>query len=99
MNRVNDIKAELRKKHGSSFSGVQYSLWAEMIVASTHESKEEPPPVPMFGANRPRRRSNCFEETLTNVAGKIATALSSSRNSPRIVRKIYTAVKRNGSSY
>ena len=83
--RVVEIKAELHKKHGSSFSGVQYSLWAEMIVAGTHESKDSPPPVPMFGANRPRGKSNRFEETLSDVAGKIATALSphsSSESSP-----------------
>lgn len=53
--RVNDIKAELRNIHTSSFSG---ALWAEMLVAGTHESKDVPPPVPMFGASRPRGRSN-----------------------------------------
>lgn len=74
--RVSDLKAEMREKHGSSYSGVQYSLWAEMIVAGTHESTDDPPRVPMFGSNRPRGRSNRLEETLTDVAGKIATALS-----------------------
>ena len=44
-----------------------------MIVAGTHESTSDPPRVPMFGSNRPRERSNRFEETLTDVAGKIAT--------------------------
>lgn len=83
--RVEEIKAELRKKHGSSYCGVQYSLWAEMVIAGTHESKDSPPPVPMFGANRSRGRPNRFEETLSDVAGKIATALSpppSSGSSP-----------------
>ena len=79
--RVDKIKAELRNKHGSSFSGVQYSLWVEMVVAGTHESKDSPPPVPMFGANRPRGRLNRFEEILSDVAGKIATALSPSSSS------------------
>lgn len=74
--RVNKLKAELRNKHGVTYSGVQYSLWAEMMVAGTHDSSEEPPPVPMFGANRPRGRSNRLGETLNDVADKIVTALS-----------------------
>lgn len=84
--RVKDLKARIREKHGPSYSGTQYSLWAEMIVAGSHESMEEPPHVPMFGSNRPRGRSNRFEETLCDAAGKIANALSpapsSNSNSP-----------------
>lgn len=57
--RVEEIKAGLWKKHGFSFTGVQYS---EMVVADTNESKDTLPPIPMFGANWPRYRSNHFEE-------------------------------------
>ena len=79
--RVEEIKNELRQKHGSSFSGVQYALWAEMVVAGTHESKDSPPPVPMFGSNRPRHRSNRFEETLAGIVNALSPP-SSSGSSP-----------------
>lgn len=39
---------------------------------------DEPPPVPMFGAHRPRGRTSTgnLADALTEVAGKIASALS-----------------------
>ena len=78
VSRVNEIKSQLRQKHGSRYSNVQYALWAEMMVGGTHESTDEPPPVPMFGANRPRGRPSSGNpaDALTEVAGKIASALS-----------------------
>ena len=81
--RVNDLKTQLREKHESQFSGVQYALWAETIVAGTHESLEEPPPVPMFGAQRPRghsRGSGNLTDALTVMADKLATALTQPNN-------------------
>ena len=81
--RVNDLKTQLREKHGPQFSGVQYALWAETIVAGTHESLEEPPPVPMFGAQRPRghsRGSDNLTDALTVMADKLATALTQPSN-------------------
>ena len=76
--RVNEIKTKLRLIHGSKFSNVQYALWAEMILGGTHESTDDPPPVPMFGAQRPRGRSSTgnLADALTDVADKIASALS-----------------------
>lgn len=78
VSRVNEIKSQLRQKHGSRYSNVQYALWAEMMVGGTHESTDEPPPVPMFGANRRRGRpsSGNLADALTEVASKIASALS-----------------------
>ena len=55
--RVQELKAELCDKHGSLYSGVQYALWAEMIVAGTHTSMEEIPVAPMFGGTRSRGRA------------------------------------------
>ncbi len=76
--RVNELKTQLRQNHGSKYSSVQYALWAEMIVGGTHECLDEPPPVPMFGAHRPRGRPSTgnLADSLTDVAGKIASALS-----------------------
>ncbi len=47
--RVNELKTQLRQNHSSKYSGLQYALWAKMIVGGTYESMEEPSPVPMFG--------------------------------------------------
>ena len=47
--RVQEIKGELDKKHGSKYNSCQYRLWAEMVFAGVHTDKEDPPQVPMFG--------------------------------------------------
>lgn len=61
---MNDLKVQLRKKHGSTYTAVQYTLWAEMLVGGDrHDSMDEPPAVPMFGAARPcgkTSRLNCY---------------------------------------
>ncbi len=46
--RVKGIKAELHEKHGSSYTPIQYTLWAEIIHVGTHKGTEEPPSAPMF---------------------------------------------------
>ena len=76
--RVRELKVQLRQKHGPKYRSVQDALWAEMIVGGTHENMEEPPPVPMFGAHRPRGRPSPgnLGDALTDVADKIASALS-----------------------
>ena len=73
--RVVELKKKLREKHGSD-SGIQFSVWAETIAAGNHESLDSPPPGILNFGSRPRGRSNHLEETLTNVVGKIASALS-----------------------
>ena len=56
-----------------------------MIVGGTHESLDEPPPVPMFGAQRPRGRPSTgnLADALTDVADKITNALSPPTSQPR----------------
>ena len=34
--KVQEIKDELEKKHGSQYNGCQYRLWAEMVFAGIH---------------------------------------------------------------
>ena len=83
--RVSELKTQLRQSHGSKYSGVQYALWAEMIVAGTHESIDESPPVPMFGAPRPRGRPSTgnLADALTDVADKIVSAFSPATSQTR----------------
>ncbi len=75
--RVNDFKVNLRTKHGSTYSGVQYAMRAEMLVGGGHESMDEPPPAPMFGSSRARGKlGSSMTDAFTVLAGSIANALS-----------------------
>ena len=75
--RVNDLKVKLRTKHGSFYSGVQYAMWAEMLVGGGHDSMDEPPPAPMFGMSRVRGKpGSSMSDAFTVLAGSIANALS-----------------------
>ena len=84
--RVSELKTQLRQKHGPAYSSVQYALWAEMIVGGTHDNSDEPPPVPMFNAQRHRGRpsSSNLAVALTDVADKIANALSPATTPSRV---------------
>ena len=42
--RVIELKKQLREKHGSVYSGIQFTIWAETIAAGNHESLDNPPP-------------------------------------------------------
>ena len=71
-----ELKKKLREKHGSDYSGIQFSIWAETIAAGNHDSLDNPPQGILNFGNHPRGRSSHLEETLMNVVGKIASALS-----------------------
>ena len=43
LERVDDTVDELRKKHGSKFSAIQYYVWAATISAGRHMDLEHPP--------------------------------------------------------
>lgn len=74
----NNIVSELRERHGTAYSAVQYRLWAEMKIAGTWSSLEEVPPYPMFGQKKHRGLSASGElnEALTGLAKSISVALS-----------------------
>jgi len=40
---VEEVKSELREKHGDSYTPLQYTLWAEMVCVGTHKSLDNPP--------------------------------------------------------
>ena len=74
--RVVELKKQLREKHGSTYSGIQFSVWAETIAAGNHDSLDNPPTGIMNFGSRPRGRSSNFEEALTNAVGKLASVIS-----------------------
>ncbi len=78
--RVEGIKAELREKQGSSYTPIQYTLWAEMIDVGTHKSTEEPPSAPMFmgrAAEAKKTSDNDMGVVFTEVAKSVISALKS----------------------
>lgn len=79
--RVKSLKARLQQQHGSDYSVVQYTLWAEMLAGETHDSFDSPPQVPMFGMKCVcgRCSTTCngdLNAALAGVADKIVSALS-----------------------
>ena len=73
---LEDIFLQLKEKHGSKYSGPQLRLWARMIVAKTHDDKDNPPNVPMITGFAQSQRSENFSDALSNAASAIAKALS-----------------------
>ena len=39
---VDDTVNELRSKHGTKFTSLQYRVWAETILSGSHESLDDP---------------------------------------------------------
>ena len=48
LDAVEEIVAELKKKHGSKYSAEQMSAWAHMIQLEKHASRDNPPDLPYF---------------------------------------------------
>ena len=40
---VIELKKQLREKHGSAYSDIQFTIWAETIAAGNHEGLDNPP--------------------------------------------------------
>ena len=62
--RVKELKVRLQQHHGSNYSAVQYTLWAEMLVGETHDSLDNPSEVPMFELSKHILITHC---TINNV--------------------------------
>ena len=75
--QVQKLKTKLEQRHGTKFNSCQYRLWAEMVFSGIHESMEEPPQVPMFGAQRKRAspRGGSPDGNLSNALTGVAAAI------------------------
>ena len=75
--RVEEFKTELRGKHGTAYTPLQYTLWAEMIAVGTHKGLDNPPQVPMFiGKERKQKSDNEMSRTFTQLAKSVVAVLS-----------------------
>lgn len=76
---MNDLKAQLRRKHGPAYAPVQYAMWAEMLVGGGHDSMDDPPPTSSnFGAARAQGEAGVsnMTEAFTALAGSLAEVIS-----------------------
>ena len=50
--RMTELIASLRERHGAKYSTLQYRLWAEMFINETHKTLDTAPPYPLFGEEK-----------------------------------------------
>lgn len=80
--QLEDTFQQLKKKHGSSYSGPQLRLWARMVVANTHDNLDHPPDVPLItGCVHRQPRKESISDVVTNAATVIAKAFSPAQSS------------------
>ena len=68
---VEEVKSELREKHGDSYTPLQYTLWVEMICVGTHESFDNTPQVQMFTGKRKQKPDNEMSTVFTELAKSV----------------------------
>lgn len=67
--RVDDIVDELRAKHKTVFTNLQYRVWAETVVGGRHESLNSPPKGSFFkkSAHSPERTVEKLPTAITPI--------------------------------
>ncbi len=81
---VEQIYQELKEKHDDKYEVRKLRLWARMICASIHSSKDDPPNIPAFHgcvAKKSRQQSASFSEAITGAAVAITKALNGTSTS------------------
>ena len=61
LERVDELVDELKAKHGTTFTNIQYRVWAETIEAQNHSSMDSPPTGSFFKSQG--RKSNVSTST------------------------------------
>lgn len=76
--RQQELRDSLQVKHGPKYNAMQYTFWAEAILAQTHSSIDEPPNSPLFNAGKSRRSGSSLNEVFTGLANSISDAMKQS---------------------
>lgn len=82
---VQEVVDNLKEKHGSDFTVMQYRIWGEMVVGGNHKSLDDPPNNTMFsraGGGTPYKKKN-QHSPMTELATAITAALSP-KHSPAV---------------
>ena len=96
--KVATIIADLKKRHGDSYTTMQYRIWAEMVSGGLHSSSTDPPSTSMFtraGGNQGNTGGSkkSSSDTTASVLNQLTSALlphpptnpSSKSDSPGII--------------
>ena len=76
---VESFYKTLTSKHKELYTTPQYRLWARMHAAGIHDSMEDPPDIPAFSSNPPKRkRKDSLTESLTGAAIAFANTFRNS---------------------
>ena len=71
-----ELRGSLQAKHGSKFNTMQYTFWAESILAQTHDSIDEPPDSPLSGLGKSQRsNSTQLTEAFSGLANSISDVM------------------------
>jgi len=81
---VEQVKSELREKHGDSYTPLQYTplqytLWAEM---GAHKSLDNTPQVQMFTGEKKQKPDNEMSTVFTELAKSVVNVLSPQTRPP-----------------
>ena len=75
---VDDAVDELRSKHGTKFTSLQYCVWAETILSGSHKSLDDPPRSSFLGVKvRLSKKGAC-----SNVSSQQPPSPTSSHSLP-----------------
>ena len=91
--RVENIRTSLKEKHGSSFTPMQYRIWAEMIAGGVHCSYDDHPNSSMFlrvgvGTKKKTPSVNVLSEAITQLSSALSpkpVATTSSGSPAKII--------------
>ena len=76
---------DLKVRHGSKYTDMQYRMWAEMMASGSHPKlkTDEPPKNSMFqragGGTPPCKKKLTVTQLMTEAAAAFITALSPAR--------------------
>lgn len=73
-----DLVSELQDLHGDAYTPGQLQVWANMLLLRTYDSKDSPPPVPIFSRSQhctPTKRRSTSERQDEMIC-KVATAVA-----------------------
>lgn len=77
--RIDATTQQLREKHGETYSGPQFRLWARMHLSGQHDSLDEPPHIPLFTGSTSTTKGSkrdSLTEALTSAATAVVGILS-----------------------
>lgn len=73
--RQRELRESLQAKHGPKYNAMQYTFWAEALLAETHSSFDEPPCSPLFNSGKSRRSGSTLTEAFSGLANSISDAM------------------------